>query len=88
MRSRRPEVGIMCFHGDWPGVFIRGDNSLDFKSCLEDAIRALNRSRFDDRYVFARLSELHDLLDSSNVSSKQHKEAEIQKMKKFEDCLE
>ena len=34
-QSERIETGVVKFGGDWPGVFIRGDNSLYFSMCLK-----------------------------------------------------
>jgi hypothetical protein len=33
--EKRPETGAMKFRGDWPGVFIRGDNALGYAMSLE-----------------------------------------------------
>jgi hypothetical protein len=33
--GERVETGPLQFEGDWPGVFIRGDNALHFAMVLE-----------------------------------------------------
>ncbi len=33
--KKRPDTGPMQFHGDWPGVFIRGDEALHFAAMIE-----------------------------------------------------
>jgi hypothetical protein len=32
--SGRVPTGAMQFEGDWPGVFIRGDNAASVQSCI------------------------------------------------------
>lgn len=37
--GERPETGPMCFEGDWPGVFIRGDNAYSYATVLRAVLR-------------------------------------------------
>jgi hypothetical protein len=62
----RPETGPMQFGGDWPGVFIRGDNALGYALALRRAIERLVEVDCPSADV-ARLANLVGLLGSCRV---------------------
>jgi hypothetical protein len=63
----RPETGPMQFGGDWPGVFIRGDNALGYALALRRAVERL--AEVDGPSVdVARLADLVELLGSCRVT--------------------
>lgn len=39
--SERPESGVCSHNGDWPGVFIRGDNAMHFSMALKSLLEGL-----------------------------------------------
>ena len=79
--SNRAETGVMEFEGDWPGIFIRGDNagaySLLLSSCLESVPESIDK---------LQLSGLLFLLRGCIVENG-ITQTVPQKMKKFDDCL-
>jgi hypothetical protein len=40
--EKRPDTAPMQFVGDWPGVFIRGDEAMFFARIIEATIQANN----------------------------------------------
>lgn len=67
----RLETGVIQEEGDWPGVFIRGDNAMQFSIALEHAIGRLDWDQNDiiDVTTLASLRALSELLASSNAST-------------------
>lgn len=71
--DKRVETGAVQFDDDWPGVFIRGDNSFYLSMLLTQAIEQLNKS-IDDRdqsyiqstILVSSLESLNDLLKSAH----------------------
>jgi hypothetical protein len=61
-QEERVETGPVQFGGDWPGVFVRGDNcfyySMILKSELDKLPESINKTI---------LKTLCDILDSSKV---------------------
>lgn len=57
----RPETGPMRFHGDWTGIFIRGDNALGISHMLNESIPGL-KSNPEMRHVVMMLTRLKDTL--------------------------
>lgn len=61
--SGRPETGV-CHNGaDWPGIFIRGDNSMNYALALKSLI---DGSR--DPWDMITVQQLEKLLRSCNQS--------------------
>jgi hypothetical protein len=61
----RPETGPMQFEGDWPGVFVRGDNALHYAFHLEVALKRMLLTLPPLTYVSLR--GLADLLKSCDA---------------------
>jgi len=59
----RQETGCYAFPGDWPGIFIRGDEALNFV----EKLRAFPRLKPKVRQIV--LDELIALLASCEVKS-------------------
>jgi hypothetical protein len=61
------ETGPMQFGGDWPGLFIRGDEALGYASALRRGVERL--AEVDSPSVdLARLADLVELLGSCRVT--------------------
>ncbi|PHS64380.1 MAG: hypothetical protein COB09_08375 [Thalassobium sp.] len=58
----RVETGAIQFGGDWPGVFIRGDNAAYYSMALDSLL-----SGNVDPMTLGILSGLNELLKSSHV---------------------
>ena len=75
--SYRVETGRMQVEGDWPGVFIRGDDALGYSRALRQAFACLNdnpdiviRPELEGLVTaLPRLQELADLLASCDARS-------------------
>jgi hypothetical protein len=73
----RHETGVLQLEGDWPGIFIRGDDALSRAAAIravlreaDDAIRRGNLRPVGDRsgWVFLDdLADLAELLESCRV---------------------
>ena len=63
MEQQRAETGILEFEGDWPGVFIRGDNAAGFAMSLQ---MVLTQSTADPMSKMIVEGLLH-LLEGSDV---------------------
>ena len=66
---QRISTGAVQFADDWPGVFIRGDDSLGFKQWVEKAAERLRPSDGrpllpDDAAMYASLQRLAKVLGS------------------------
>lgn len=61
--SARPETGRCAMKDDWPGVFIRGDDSYHFSKTLK---RVLETNAAITGYDREHLEELIFLLESSH----------------------
>lgn len=61
-------TGRMQFDGDWPGVFIRGDDALGFAGTLRTLLNEAEKRAFElseqEVRALARISELAALLES------------------------
>lgn len=77
----RAETGKMSFEGDWPGVFIRGDNALHFAHCLS---QVLETEKQMDPMLRAYLASLRNLLNQAYDAPGLDPG---QKMKAFDDCF-
>jgi hypothetical protein len=68
--TERLETGVLKPEGDWPGIFIRGDDALSYASRLRSLFAALEaRARADDISgeevaALVKLDGLPDLLES------------------------
>lgn len=88
----RAETGIMQFENDWSGVFIRGDASAYYSMILDMFIKALKDKigleELSSSLYMIVLEDLSQTLNGSNhLTMSEEKIKEIQKMKKFEDCI-
>lgn len=83
----------MSFEGDWPGVFIRGDNAFGYLTALKGFLDlhppADGEGVMESNCRYA-LRELIGLLHSSNVSPRDlsihHLKLPLQRMKDFDVC--
>ena len=68
--SERIETGVMTPEGDWPGIFIRGDEALVYGSKLRFLLDGFIRSAkaghvpMVDVICWNKMQELIDLLES------------------------
>lgn len=76
----RLETGVMTPDGDWPGIFIRGDNALGYAANLR-AVYALAEQRAkegsmrgDEAMIWSHLKGLTDLLGSCRVGAQPNQE--------------
>jgi len=91
MTSKRPETGVMVFGNDWPGVFIRGDGSWNFKNILKSIMFRLNNPtakideniKADDEIV---IKELIGLLGSCSLGP-DFDDKGCQRLKDFNECI-
>lgn len=60
----RVETGVMQFEGDWPGIFIRGDEAVGFAACLIELLRSE-----PDHMVVQHVFDLGHLLITAHASS-------------------
>jgi len=89
----RPETGPMAFDGDWPGVFIRGDNAYGYITTLKGFLE-LHPSTEGESILESNcrhaIKELIGLLHSSNVSPRDlsipYLRLPVQRMKDFVDA--
>lgn len=67
----RLETGVVQEEGDWPGVFIRGDNAFAYAGQLRAALSMMPKGD-DINSVLARnaLAGLANLLSSCNTANK------------------
>jgi hypothetical protein len=68
------ETGMMRFEGDWPGLFIRGDDAIDLmlsvRAVLDFAEKSLPPARLAEIVMdLQRLSTIADLIDREIVVS-------------------
>jgi len=73
----RPETGSMEFDGDWPGVFIRGDQALYWGAFLKSVVTT------GDSLLDIQIKSLSKLLLSCNA-----KNAAQTRMKEFWMCVD
>ena len=74
----RLETGIVQAHGDWPGVFIRGDDAFGYLQSLRKVLAAVPDPAGDTGLTVTAFAKTHlqglvSLLESSNVHSPKHK---------------
>jgi len=83
----RCETGPVEFRNDWPGVFIRGDNSLNFAMYVEEAVKVIEAAENlhipTPALLTMYLKDLHSLLASVNAYS-QNKN--LTKLNEFDEC--
>jgi hypothetical protein len=74
--TARLETGVFKPEGDWPGVFIRGDDALSYAARLRHLFAALEaRARSDDISgeevaALVKLNDLAELLHSCRSHKK------------------
>ena len=56
----RPETGAMQFAGDWPGLFIRGDNAQGYLDAIEAILRTLEQGSVPPMHQISELRALRD----------------------------
>lgn len=66
--SSRPETGVCEYEGDWPGVFIRGDNACYYGFMLKQYLK--NPDSADNFIGKTILEGLANLLLSCEVQPK------------------
>lgn len=69
--AARVETGPLEINGDWPGVFIRGDNAMNYAMYLNMAVENLKNQMTADNKIDVVtahiLEDLANLLASSRV---------------------
>jgi hypothetical protein len=69
--NERVQTGKMQFENDWPGIFIRGDDALNYAAAIRILFAAGEfRDLEPDGGCRSTLSELAELLESCRVKSK------------------
>ena len=63
MDQQRTETGPVQFGDDWPGVFIRGDNTLNYALLLRNLIQRLEQDPDYKREAFEGIFQLAVLRD-------------------------
>ena len=62
----RAETGVVQFDGDWPGVFLRGDDAMGYAMQLRATVQRLRDKKDADCSVIAAfLEKMADLFASS-----------------------
>lgn len=79
--GNRPETGAMQFGEDWPGTFIRGDDSFLFKVQLATLLEYVEIGTLPDGLTVQYLKGLMDILASSEAGS-----SEPAKLKPYTSC--
>lgn len=75
----RVETGPVQFGDDWPGTFIRGDDSFRFK-CSIDLLMEWMQQQDDAPWIAANcMQALASLFDQSNLVSREWRERATQK---------
>lgn len=68
----RVETGVVQFDADWPGVFIRGDDSFMFARALGKVLKiASTHAPADDLMAHLAMRQINGLLDTLNQSNVQ-----------------
>lgn len=67
--DKRVETGAVQFNDDWPGTFIRGDNSFGYSLALRDVINFVE-SESKLRFQVEELKALFSDLTECNLSTK------------------
>lgn len=65
----RAETAPMEFEGDWPGIFIRGDNALGYFIDIDTAARCLEDGKLLPRWYAAKLRSVANLLQCCDARS-------------------
>jgi len=63
----RMETGLVQWGEDWPGVFIRGDNAMNYSYALRRVIDAAQHSKQPDPIMVAVVNGLAVLLESCDL---------------------
>jgi hypothetical protein len=72
--SERIETGVMTPKGDWPGIFIRGDDALSYAVQLRAALAAAEERAASgmmphaEATAWERLQAMADLLESCRAA--------------------
>lgn len=67
VQSERVETGPAQFGADWPGIFIRGDNSMHYGITLSGALSRIPRTGGAEDLALCSLDGLAELLMSCDV---------------------
>ena len=62
-QSERVETGAVQFGEDWPGLFIRGDNAIHYRMCLQTALRMIDKAPKDSLFDAIAIVGLKGLVD-------------------------
>ena len=84
-KTVRPETGPMQFGGDWPGVFIRGDNAAHFAGHLRivlDDLRAHHSGNISAHVVDGLISDLESAIEQPGT-----RPAGLQQLRSWSDCV-
>lgn len=67
--AERVETGALEINGDWPGIFIRGDDCLQYSMHLRKAVEVLKQHQLSnmDAFTLSTLEGLAGLLESSRI---------------------
>jgi hypothetical protein len=74
-RSFSVRTGVVQFKGDWPGIFIRGDDALGYAGTIRAVLRETKEAQTrameqGSTSEWAHLYELAELLESCRVEPK------------------
>jgi hypothetical protein len=86
----RPETGGMRFGDDWRGVFIRGDDAINYYLSLVSVIRSKGTTETEQLIALAQLTGLADTLYracQTQLPNLPPIPTECQEMKPFEEAV-
>jgi len=63
----RMETGLVQWGEDWPGVFIRGDNAMNYSYALRRVLDAATHTKPADPVMVAVVNGLAVLLESADL---------------------
>lgn len=78
--SSRLETGVVQPEGDWPGVFIRGDDSFAYSRSLRVVLASMSEPSTAVSLSVAHLRGLCALLERSNVNGETYKSDEVREI--------
>lgn len=72
-KSERLDTGVVMVNGDWPGVFLRGDDSAGFACSLRMVLGNQTGAKNVEKVYVSALNGLLSLLERSNVNAEGHR---------------
>lgn len=80
----RPETGLMQFGEDWPGLFVRGDDSFHYADLLSSLLVEHDETLGPIRRL--ALQSLVAMFRSTNFNDESHEPKVVQKLKEYKEC--